>query len=98
MIYPILRLNRAIACTLLIPEHPIYAVAISEIGSVILPFMNILNYRKFIVLTIAIMYAPNFANAIISLNNMNNYSYQEKEILLLLFFIISISFSKLIFS
>ena len=37
---PLLRVNRALASVMICPDHPVKAIAISEVVSVIGPFLN----------------------------------------------------------
>ena len=61
---PLIRVNRAIASTILLPDEPFKAIAISEIISTIEP---ILNFKEFIVYSIAIMYKPEYSSGIIEI-------------------------------
>ena len=40
MLYPLIRANRALISVLIYPEHPVQAIAASEIVSVFGPFLN----------------------------------------------------------
>lgn len=53
---PLIRTNRAIAASLIYPEHPIQAIEISEVISVFGPFFNPNMYNKIIGIMFAIMY------------------------------------------
>ena len=58
---PIIRTNRAIAACLIYPDHPIQAIAISEIASVIIPVLNPKLFPRILGTVVAMMYQPNFA-------------------------------------
>mgnify|MGYP001226430614 CR=1 FL=1 len=88
---PLIRSNRAIAACLIYPSHPIQAIAISELSSVIIPILNPKLFLRILGTTIAIMYQPYFAHYYIKsyhkLNNMHN----EAEICSLLLFVLTLS-------
>lgn len=90
MLLPFIRFNRALASTLIYPEHPIKAIAISESISVIGPLLNPNMYKKIIGLMLAMMYMPNFASAIINIHNKNKIIYYQSEICPLMLFILTI--------
>ena len=48
MLYPAIRVQRAMASSLLFPNHPIEAVAITEIVGTILPLLNPPVYKQLI--------------------------------------------------
>jgi len=77
---PIIRVNRAITATLLYPQHPIQAIAASEIISVFGPFLNPDIYTHIMVLTISIMYYPNFSHFFITNYKKNRNIYYQAEI------------------
>ena len=52
---PLVRTNRAIAASLLYPQHPLQAIAASEIISVFGPVLNPKLCSKIVALTIAMM-------------------------------------------
>ena len=89
---PLIRSNRAIAACLIYPSHPIQAIAISELSSVIIPILNPKLFPRILGTTIAIMYQPYFAHYYIKsyhkLNNMHN----EAEICTLLLFVLVMGF------
>ena len=47
-LYPLIRINRALAATLIYSEHPVEAIAISEVISVVGQFFNPMIYRNLI--------------------------------------------------
>jgi hypothetical protein len=81
---PLIRLNRAIASTIILPDEPIKAIAISEIISAIEP---ILNFKEFMVYTVAIMYRPEYSSEIIKIYEKRKLVYKEAEIYCLLVFL-----------
>tara|TARA_B100001175_G_scaffold91860_1_gene77617 strand:- start:1944 stop:2303 length:360 start_codon:yes stop_codon:yes gene_type:complete len=88
---PLVRTNRAIAASLLYPQHPIQAIAISEIFSLIAPFLNPKMYSKILALTICMMYQPNFSHFFIqNYQKTQNYYYQA-EISSSLLFILTLA-------
>ncbi len=84
---PFIRINRAIAATLIYPSHPIQAIAISETISVVGPFINPNMYNKILGLIFAIMYMPNYASYFLNYYNKQNLLHDQAEICSLLFFI-----------
>ena len=86
---PIIRVNRAIASTLLFPEYPIHSVAASEIISVFGPFLNPNIYTNIMTLIISIMYNPNFADFFIKKYKETQSIYYQSEICSSLLFIIT---------
>jgi len=91
---PLLRFNRAIASAMIYPDHPVKAIAISEVVSVIGPFLNPKMYSRIIATTVALMYLPNFAHEILNYYVKNNKIYYQAEICSLLFFLLSYSLYK----
>ena len=89
-IVPLLRINRALAATLICPEDPIKAVAVSEIVSVIGPMLNPKIFSRIIAYTVAFMYQPMYASAIIDIYKKNDYIYYQAELCCLLLFVISL--------
>jgi uncharacterized membrane protein len=94
MIYPLIRLNRAITAVLVHPQDPVQAIAFSEIGSVVLPLLNPLMYKKIIGLMAAMSYAPNYSNEILKFYTEQYDKYNYAEICCLLFFILAYSVDK----
>ena len=90
-IIPIVRANRAIAASLLFPDHPLQAIATSEIVSFIGPFLNPKMYTKIMALTLAMMYNPSFSSLFIeNYQKTQNYYYQA-EICTSLLFILTLA-------
>ena len=83
---PIIRINRAFASSLLLPNEPIKAIALSEIVSVFGPFLNPYMYKKIINMTIVLMYVPYYSSYILKYYNNQNLKYNEAEICFLLLF------------
>lgn len=88
---PLIRANRAIAASLLYPQHPLQAIAATEIISVFGPLLNPKMYTKIVALTIAMMYNPNFSHFFIqNYQKTQNYYYQA-EICTSLLFILTLA-------
>ena len=85
---PLIRTNRAIAASLIYPEHPIQAIAISAIVSVLGPFFNPNMYNKIIGLMFAIMYMPNYSNYFLNYYYKQNLLHDQAEICCLLLFVL----------
>lgn len=85
---PLIRTNRAIAATLIYPEHPIQAIAISEFVSVLGPFFNPNMYNKIIGIMFAIMYMPNYSNYFLNYYYKQNLLHDQAEICCLLLFVL----------
>jgi len=88
---PIIRTNRAIAACLIYPDHPIQAIAISEIASVIIPVLNPKLFPRILGTMFAIMYQPNFAHYFIKKYHEINTIYNQAEICTLLLFVLTLS-------
>tara|TARA_B100001175_G_scaffold133186_1_gene113219 strand:- start:592 stop:891 length:300 start_codon:yes stop_codon:yes gene_type:complete len=86
---PIVRINRIVAATLLYPQHPIQAIAASEVISVVGPFLNLKMYTKIMALTLCIMYHPNFSHFFIINYQKNQNIYYQAEICTSLLFILT---------
>lgn len=83
---PLVRTNRAIAASLIYPQHPLQAIAATEIVSVFGPFLNKTMYTKIIGLTIAIIYNPKFSYFLLeNFEKTQNYYYQAEICSSLLF-------------
>ena len=85
---PIVRANRAIAASLLFPQHPLQAIATTEVISVFGPFLNPNMYSKIMGLTLAIMYNPNFFRFYIENYQKTQTYYYQAEICSSLLFIL----------
>ena len=90
---PLIRANRAISASLLYPSHPIQAIAISEIASVIIPVLNPKMLPRIIGTMFAIMYHPNFAHYYIKKYHEINTIHNQAEICTLLLFVLTLSFN-----
>ncbi len=88
---PLIRTNRAIAASLLYPDHPIQAIAISEFASVIIPILNPKLFPRILGTIIAMMYQPNFAYYYIKKYQEINTIYNQAEICSLLLFVLTLS-------
>lgn len=90
-LYPIVRFSRAVSAALILHNDYLNGIAISEIGSVVLPFINISSIFEYIAYISAIMYAPQFSSAIIDkyVSNIENRNlvYLQAEICTIMFFI-----------
>ena len=85
----LLRMNRAISVSLLFPNNKLEAVALSEVLSIIEPYINPRTQSKAMGLAFSILYAPEFASYLINVYNKENIKQIKLEILLLFIFIIS---------
>ncbi len=85
---PLIRTNRAIAASLIYPEHPIQAIAISETISVLGPFFNPNMYNKIIGIMFAIMYIPNYSSYFLNYYYKQNLLHDQAEISCLLLFVL----------
>ena len=90
MLYPLIRIERAIALTLINPNDPIKAVAVSEIASVFGPLLIPVINKRIIVLTAALVYYPRFAYSIIECHNKQYKLYNQIENMCLIILIISL--------
>tara|TARA_B100000242_G_scaffold293408_1_gene271422 strand:+ start:1383 stop:1673 length:291 start_codon:yes stop_codon:yes gene_type:complete len=88
---PLIRTNRAIAASLIYPEHPIQAIAISEVISVLGPFFNPNMYNKIIGIMFAIMYMPNYSSYFLNYYYKQNLLYDQAEICTILLFVFIMS-------
>ena len=86
-----LRMNRVIAISLLCPNNKLVAVACSEIGSVIFPYINPLTQGQALGIGYSIIYAPQFANYLINLYTKKNILIIRVEIILITILIIYIN-------
>jgi len=87
---PLVRANRAISSALIFSNHPITAIATSEIISVFLPLLNSKMYVKIVAYTIAIMYNPTFAKLYLYEYQKNQQIYYQAEICSSLLFILTL--------
>lgn len=83
---PLIRINRAVASTLILPNEPLKAIAVSEIISIFSPIINPFMYKKILTLTISLMYMPNYSYFILNNYKKKNLKYNQPEICFLLLF------------
>lgn len=84
----LLRMNRAIILTSLVPDHKITALAGSEILSVIGPYINPKTTTQALGFAFAILYTPEFSSYFLDLYTKKNLIYLQTEILVTFLFII----------
>ena len=87
MLYPFIRINRAISSILIAPEHPIQAIAVSEIISIVAPLLNPSMYTKTLASLITMMYMPKFSSEILKIHHKQYILYNQAEICCILLFI-----------
>lgn len=87
----LIRANRAIAASLIYPEDPIKAIAISEFSSVIIPILNPKLFPRILGTVLAMMYQPNFAHYYIKKYHELNTLHNQAEICSLLLFVLTLS-------
>ena len=87
LLIPLIRSSRAISACLIYPEHPVQAIAISEVISVIGPMLNPELLPKIIGTMYAIMFDPRFAYYYIKTYHDINTIYNQAEICTALLFI-----------
>ena len=88
---PLVRTNRAIAASLLYPQHPLQAIAATEVISVFGPFLNPKIYTKIMASALAIMYNPKFFHFFIQNYQTTQKYYYEAEICTSLLFILTLA-------
>lgn len=84
---PLIRANRAIAASLIFPENPLQAIAVSEVISVIGPILKPDLFPRILGTIMAMMYQPYFANYYIQKYHELNNLHNQAEICSLLLFI-----------
>ena len=87
LLVPYIRSSRAISACLIYPEHPVYAIAISECISVLGPMLNPQIFAKVIGAIYALMFNPSFASYYLKYYNKINTIYNQAEMCSLLLFI-----------
>ena len=92
---PLIRVNRALASVFLYPEHPVQAIAASEIVSVFGPFLNPKIYSRIITATVMLMYVPQHGHYILNYFLKDNKKYYQAEICLLLLFLLTVRIDKI---
>ena len=86
IIVPLIRANRAIAASLIYPDHPLQTIALSEFLSVFLPLADRDFLPKILGTTLALIYNPQFALFYIKSYNEVTTIYNKNELLLLILF------------
>jgi hypothetical protein len=94
MLYPFIRVNRALTSVLIYPQEPIKAIAFSEITSIILPLINPYMYKNIINLIMLLSYAPKYSNEILKFYTEKYNTYNQAEISCLLLFILTYTLDK----
>lgn len=84
----LLRMNRAMILTTLVPDHKIAAVAGSEILSVLGPYINPKTSQDALGFAFAILYTSDFTSYFLDLYTKKNLIYLQTEIFVTLVFII----------
>lgn len=87
---PLIRTNRAIAASLIYPQHPVQAIAISEIISIVGPVLNPKLFPRILGTMFSLMYSPYFAYYFLKKYNEVNTIYHQAEICCLLLLIVTI--------
>ena len=87
---PVIRANRAIAASLIYPQHPVQAIAISEIISLVGPLLNPKLFPIIFGTMLAVVYSPYFAYFYLKKYTQVNTIYHQAEICCLLLFIVTI--------
>ncbi len=86
----LVRTNRAIAASLVYSQHPLYAIAASEVISVFGPFLNPKMYTKIMALTLVMMHNPNLSHFFIKKYQKTQNYYYQAEICTSLLFILTL--------
>jgi hypothetical protein len=84
---PLIRANRAIAASLIFPENPLPAIAVSEVISVVGPILKPDLFPRILGTIMAMMYQPYFANYYIKKYHELNNIHNKAEICCLLLFV-----------
>ena len=85
---PLIRFNRAISSTLILPDHPIKAIAISEVVSILIPILNTTYYARTIGHIMAFLYNPSFISSILENYEKPFKIYYQLELFLFIIFYI----------
>jgi len=85
---PLIRANRAIAASLIFPENPLQAIAVSEVISVIGPILKPDLFPRILGTIMAMMYQPYYANYYIKKYHELNNIHNKAEICCLLLFVV----------
>ena len=87
---PLIRTGRAITSCLLFPEHPIEAIATSEIISYTIPFINHYPFDLNIIgFTFYLIYDPIYARNLIQFFKNKNILYYNIELILIILFLLN---------
>ena len=84
---PLIRANRAIAASLIFPEYPLPAIAVSEVISVVGPILKPDLFPRILGTIMAMMYQPYYANYYIKKYHELNNIHNKAEICCLLLFV-----------
>lgn len=90
LLIPLIRASRSISACLIYPEHPVQAIAISEVISVIGPLLNPDLYPIILGSIMATMYNPRFAHYYVKKYHDINTIHNQAEICTSLLFIATI--------
>lgn len=90
LLIPLIRSSRAVSACLIYPEHPVQAIAISEVVSVIGPMLNPELLPKIIGTIYAMMFNPTFAHYYVKQYHEINTIHNQAEICTALLFIATI--------
>ena len=85
---PLIRANRAIAASLIFPENPLPAIAVSEVISVVGPILKPDLFPRILGTIMAMMYQPYYANYYIKKYHELNNIHNKAEICCLLLFVV----------
>ena len=85
---PLIRANRALASCLIYPQHPLQAIAVSEIISVVGPILKPDLFPRILGSIMAMLYQPYFANYYIKKYHELNNIHNQAEICCLLLFVV----------
>ena len=90
LLIPLIRASRSISACLIYPEHPVQAIAISEMVSVFGPLLNPDLYPIILACIMGAMYNPHFAYYYLENYHNLNTIYNQAEICTSLLFIATI--------
>lgn len=85
---PLIRANRAISACLIYPEHPLSAIAVSEVISVVGPILKPDLFPRILGTIMAMMYQPYYANYYIKKYHELHNLHNQAEICSLLLFVV----------
>lgn len=85
---PLVRTSRAICTCLIFQKHPVECIAVSEILSYVIPFINYPNFQLNIIgFTLYLWYAPEYTHQLMTIYFNQNKFYYNLEIILLISYI-----------